>query len=274
MAQENGGKSLFHRALREPALHFVALALLLFAASSLFGAGGEVIQVDPREVEWRVTQTGLVLGTEIDVDERRSIEDAYIEERILVREARNLGLDDDPRIDDILVQKMLHVLSGDVIQPTDEELEAYYEQSRHLFTPEASVTVEELLLSTDGPLPEPLLDQLEAGTPPTAIQTDIRAIHGVLADVTAQNLAAIFDEEMAQRVFSAPIGEWAGPHRTLRGQHWLRVTERTEPAAPPLGQVREAVRLSWIQVKEEELLARRVDELRGRYTIEVLEAEQ
>lgn len=257
-------------------MHFVGLALLLFGISSLLDSGGDVLEIDPREVEWRVTQAGLLLGDDLDEEQRWSIEDAFIEERVLVAEARRLGLDEDPRIDDVLVQKMLHVLSGDVIQPTEEELAAFYEENRARFTPtpEASVTVDELLLATQDELPPSLLAQLAAGAAPSELQTDIRAVHGILAEVTVDNLTAIFDAGIAERVYSAPLGEWVGPHRTVRGQHWLRVTERTEPIAPPLSEVREEVRLAWVQEKEEERLAQRVDELRSRYTVRFLEAER
>ena len=42
----------------------------------------------------------------------------------------------------ILSQKMLHLLSGDVPQPTDGELRAYYDENRARYGRGATVTVE------------------------------------------------------------------------------------------------------------------------------------
>ena len=109
-------------ALREPLTHFVLLAAGLFAVGALFRSGEDVIQVSSAELEWRVMQVEAQEATPLSADDRRLVEEAYIDERVLIREARALGLEADERIDDILVQKMLHILSGDVIQPTDNEL--------------------------------------------------------------------------------------------------------------------------------------------------------
>ena len=58
----------------------------------------------------------------------REIEETLINDYILVMEAYELGLQNDARINDILAQKMRHVLSGNVIQPTDQQLEDFYQE--------------------------------------------------------------------------------------------------------------------------------------------------
>ncbi|GIT21560.1 MAG: hypothetical protein CM1200mP40_12420 [Gammaproteobacteria bacterium] len=60
-------------------------------------------------------------------EQRQLVATIYVEEQILVQEALALGLDNDARIHDMLAQKMRHVLSGNVIQPTELELESYYQ---------------------------------------------------------------------------------------------------------------------------------------------------
>ena len=92
------------------------LAAGLFAVAAVIGSRDDVIEVSREEIEWRILQIEANEGALLTDDQRRLVEEAYIDERVLIREAQELGLVVDERIDDILVQKMLHVLSGDVIE--------------------------------------------------------------------------------------------------------------------------------------------------------------
>jgi len=105
-------KSAVKAVVREPLFHFLLLAAALFVVGSLFTRSDDVIEVSREEIEWRILQVEAGRGTRLTDDERRLVEQQYIDERVLVREAQTMGLSADERIDDILVQKMLHVLSG------------------------------------------------------------------------------------------------------------------------------------------------------------------
>ena len=110
----------FQRALREPVVHFTLIAAIFFLVTEFVSSGGrEVIEIDRQEVAWRIQQ--IEGDTPLSEEERRLAERSYIDEQILAREARILGFDDDQRIRSILSQKMLHILSGGVIQPTEAE---------------------------------------------------------------------------------------------------------------------------------------------------------
>jgi len=270
MADQNSTTSFIRGVLREPTLHFVLLAAILFAANAAVRAQnrGHVIQIDRRRIAATILQIEAGGGAPLSPEDRRRVEDAYSEQQILVREARALGLDDDYQVHDILAQKMLHVLSADVIQPTDAELEAYYEANRGRYVPEAAVTVDELVVGTEDRLPAALRDQLRDGLATEQLVSDLPIRRDVLTEVTLDNLTRIFGEEMAKRVFTAQEGHWVGPHHTVRGQHWFLVRERMESVPPTLDAVREQVRLDWISDHEQARLEQRVNELRRRYSIE------
>src|SRR5688572_13538592 len=120
--------------LREPTLHFLVIAAALFGARAAMRPGDRyTIRVDPAAVAAREAELAASSGAALSEEQRAGVERLVVDEEILVREARALGLEDDPRIRDILAQKMLHVLSGDVIQPTDAELGAYYEAHKDLY---------------------------------------------------------------------------------------------------------------------------------------------
>jgi len=256
------------RLLREPTVHFVLLAAGLFAMSAAVRSGRrEAIEIDRGVVEARILLGEMSLGAALTEDQRRQVEQAYIDEQVLVREALALGLDQDGRIHDILAQKMRHVLSGEVIQPTDDELRTYYQANRTRYAPVPAVTLDELVVRSPDPLPESLADQLRGGVPADEIVSDLAGHRGVLPGTTRSDLTAMFSAELAERVFETAPGQWVGPHYSVRGQHWLRVTDRLDQTPPPLDVVRDRVRLDWIADEEETRLEQHIAELRARYTI-------
>ena len=260
--------SFARRVLREPTVHFVLLAAALFVVNAAVRSGSrEVIEIDRGVVEARILLGEMSLGAALTDDQRRQVEQAYIDEQVLVREALALGLERDERIDDILAQKMRHVLSGDVIQPTDAELRVYYETHVARYTPEPAVTLDELVVRSPEPLPEPLAGQLERGVTADRLVSDLPDSRRRLPGTTLGDLTAMFSADVAERVFQAERGQWIGPHHSVRGQHWLRVGPRADETPAPLDAIRDQVRLDWIVDEEEARLAERVAELRARYAI-------
>jgi peptidyl-prolyl cis-trans isomerase C len=252
------------KAVREPLLHFLVLATALFAVAAVVRRDDDAIRVTRQELDYRILQVEAREGS-LTAEERLLVEEAYIDERVLVREALAMGLEADERIDDILVQKMLHILSGDVIQPTEQELEAHYQQNREAYAADASITVDEVVVAADGTLPRALL----TGTPPEQLPTGSVVGHRLMGRLTYDDLVQIFGQQGAATVSSAETGDWWEAQESSRGRHWVRVRERFGTVVPPLEVVRDAVRLDWIAEREQGLLLDRVAELRANYTVVV-----
>jgi hypothetical protein len=256
--------ALLTKALREPLLHFAALAAALFVVAAVVRRDDDLIEVSRQELDWRIEQVEAREGP-LSAEERLLVEEAYIDERVLIREARAMGLEADERIDDILVQKMLHILSGDVIQPTDDELAAFYEQNRDSYAVDASVTVDEVVVPVGADLPSALL----RGTPAEQLPQGAVTSHRLMERLTFEDLAQVFGDQGATAIVDAQTGDWWEVQRTARGAHWVRVRERFGQVIPPLAVVRDAVRLDWITEREQARLLDRVGELRTAYTIVV-----
>ena len=274
MAESTPATSLFRRILREPTSHFVLLAAVLFAANqALESLRGNVITIDRVQIEVRIAELEALRGAPLSPEERLLVEEAYIDEQVLVREALDMRLESDRRIDDILVQKMLHVLSGDVIQPTEDELREFYEANRASYTPESTLTIEEVVIAGGSPAAGDLVARLRAGasTQEFAGNPDVRA--SVLREVTGGDLRRLFGPVTAELILSANTEGWIGPHATVRGQHWFRIIEQTTPELPPLDSVRERVRLDWVADQEAARLDLAVRGLRERYNIVIEEPE-
>ena len=190
-------KSAVKAVVREPLFHFLLLAAALFVVGSLFTRSDDVIEVSREEIEWRILQVEAGRGTRLTDDERRLVEQQYIDERVLVREAQAMGLSADERIDDILVQKMLHVLSGDVIQPSAEELEAYYTAKLEWYVRSPAVTVDELVVAEGAPLPPTLREGVE----PEQLPEDSMVGHRVMPRLDLNDLVLLFGAEGADLIF-------------------------------------------------------------------------
>jgi PPIC-type PPIASE domain len=262
------------RILREPTVQFALVAGLLFVVAWASGSGGRtVLEVDGNEVRWRVLQAELAQGGPLSTEERQQVEDTYVDQQVLAREARAMGLEQDERIDDLLAQKMLHVLSGDVIQPGDGELQAYYDENTARYAPEPTVAVDEIVVPDDASDSTALPEEVRAGGSLDDLVGDVLVSHRVMPSLTRDDLAQLFSAEIAARVMAAAPGEWIGPHATMRGRHWLRVNGRTDDEPLPFESVRERVRLDWIADQEAVRLADRVAELRNRYEIRIVDGE-
>ena len=178
MAERRSATPFLRRILREPTSHFVLLAAVLFAANAALESWrGNVITIDRVQIEVRIAELEALRGAPLSPEERQLVEEAYIDEQVLVREALDMGLEADRRIDDILVQKMLHVLSGDVIQPTEDELRGFYEANQASYTPEPTLTIEEVVIAAGSAAAGDLVEQLRAGVSAQELadNTDVRA---------------------------------------------------------------------------------------------------
>lgn len=270
MSDPDTDKTLIGRIAAEPTVHFVLLAGLLFAGFRI--TNPEVppeLLIDWQEIEARILITELNSGQPLDQQQRQAVEDAVIDDYVLVVEAYALGLENDPRINDMLVQKMRHVLSANVIQPTAEELQQYYQRNLALYQIPERISVEELVFATRETLPDEIVQQLQAGVLAADLNTPSLFTLSSLPRVTQRDLASIFSAAYADAVFGAADGLWTGPHVSNRGQHWLRITERFAATQLALEEIVDQVRLDWITEVEEQRLAEVVTELRQQYRITI-----
>ena len=248
--------------------HFVVLAALLFGVygvSSL--GGGELLEISQQDIDARIFMQELSTGRELTGQEREQVTARYIEEQILVREALRLELDNDARIHDMLAQKMRHVLSGDVIQPDEAELRRYYDANRERYTSMETVTVDELVFDTGEALADEVMALLADNSEPEAMLALEAGTVSPLPRVNRLDLSNIFSDEFSDEVFAAPMAAWVGPYASNRGQHWLRVRERTGAELAGFQEIIDRVRLDWIATEEDRLLQVEVDRLWDDYVV-------
>jgi len=257
--------------LREPLFHFAIIAAVLLVSFALFSpANNMYLEISQREIDARIFLAEISSAAELAPDQINAITAAYIEEQVLVREARTRGLDNDTRIHDILAQKLRHVLSAEVIQPSASELNLFYSENAARYISTATVSVDELVFNRRDQLPAAVIDALNLSLQSNEILDLEAGSAAPLPRVSRTDLSNIFNAAFAEDVFTAPNGAWSGPYLSNRGQHWLKVIQRSPEHLPQLSEIADLVRLDWIATEEDIRLNAQVIALVNRYTVVVL----
>ena len=265
---------LLQKLMGEPTVHFLFIALFIFSLYAITQSENEnLLEIDQREIDARIFMQELSRGEELSLEQRELVTAFYIEEQILVREALSMGLDNDERIHDILAQKMRHVLSGNIIQPTDAELREYFQENSTRFETPASLTLDELVFDSRDPLADSIVAALRQGADSATLLSMSQGTVAPLPNVNSIDLANIFEQEFADRVLAADLNQWQGPYVSNRGQHWLRVIDHIPAGIPALDEIADLVRLEWISTEEESRLQQEVDKLWNEYTIVINNSE-
>ena len=268
MKEPEKTKNLVDKLINEPTVHFFVIAVVVFIVYAISNLNGDdVIELDQREIDARILMQEMVSGQPLTSEQQEFITASYVEEQILVKEAVELGLDNDARIHDMLAQKMRHVLSGDIIQPTPTELESFYSSNSELYRAPATVSVDELILDTRNEIPIEIQTLISEGVNSDEILEMASGSSAPLPNANHLDLSNIFAPEFADAVFQSQGNEWIGPFSSNRGQHFLRIIERSEERIPPMAEIADRVRLDWITQEEEIRLQQEVNKLWDRYEI-------
>ena len=133
--------------LKEPLVHFLALAGLLFVLQALFaGDTREVISVGTDTQEYLFQQRQDLTLQPVSEEEKQQIIEDFIEEEILVREANKRGFADGSRIRRLLLQNMRFFIAGDLSEPSEEDLRTFFDENLRSFESPPSLELDHIFL--------------------------------------------------------------------------------------------------------------------------------
>lgn len=254
------------RLLQEPAVHFALLGGAFFLLHAWAGPPAtETLRVDAALVAARQEKLFGDAPKDADLD---ALIERNVEERLLVAEAKRLGLDQsDPIIRRRLLQKMEFLLEDLVAAraPTDAELEALLDPQRdqmpgriwfsHAFFPEAAhreIAAGLVRLRRGG----------SAGRPFS---------HGNRVDGWIETrVDRVFGARFTEKLEEAPVGEWRGPFPSGYGQHLVKVERRTAAREMTLAEARPRLLERWKARARAADRAALLADLRERYAVEVV----
>jgi parvulin-like peptidyl-prolyl isomerase len=265
---------LFGFARRARWLHFASLGALLFVADAIRTTPErETISVTPEIVDSLARTREELSGAPVTAQERPALVAGYVSDEILLREAYARDLHrQDGLVRKRLLELMRFLLVEEPVEPTRSELDGYLAAHRHVYLAPPSVTLSHVYFASDRPQAPPeaerLLARLRAGVDFRSLGDPFWLGHR-LEGYGEPQLAQLFGREYARKVFALPLAEWSGPIISTRGAHFVRVDAYRPPELPRATELDTMLRLDWLAAKREELLQKRVDELRSKYHIEI-----
>ena len=262
--------------LREPLVQFVAIGTLVFAAYSVFEDTPP--QVEPSQI---VIDSGTVARLKANfkatwrrpptAEELDRLVEGHVREKVFVREANALGLDQgDAVVRRRLRQKMEFLMqpAEETLDPDEAELKEYFETHRDRFRIPGTVGFTQVFL---GPHPAEVdvattLEQLNSGADP-----GLEGVRSLLRmRVPPSSLRAV-DSEFGDGFYDAlqavEQGEWGGPIHSGYGIHLVRIDAHTPARLPPFEELRQEVEREWASERAKSVTEARYRSMRDRYEV-------
>ena len=277
--------------LREPLLHFMFIGAVIYLLYGVFAEpvpedADKTIVVSAGEVEWMKTSWQKRWNRPPTEAEFDGLIQQYIRETVLYREALTMGLNKHDQVIRRRLAQKLEFLAKDLvalIPPTDEELQAYFDEHQDRYQEPVLYTFTQVFIDPDKRGDTTLGD---AEVIKTTLVTQGNAIDdaGALGDdFMLQNYYPEKDRVEIQKLFGSGFteslvklspGQWHGPVLSGYGVHLVYVSNISEPPVPVFAEVRERVVQDWTTDKSEELNEKFYASLREQYTVVIEEPEQ
>jgi peptidyl-prolyl cis-trans isomerase C len=276
----NSSDSLVRRLVKEPLVHFLAVALVVVIADRVYVTRHDRYRIvmTPERVTQVVESYRLQYGVDPGPDLREALVEQDLEDQVLYREALSLRLDrDDEIIRRRLIQKMQFVTQDQraPTEPAAADLEKYFtsHHDRYRASPEATFTHVFFSVDAHGEAGARLraLDVLAtlARTEPERGPSlgDPFPDRYDFSRYEPQQVARLFGEtQFSSEVFAAPIGCWVGPFRSAYGWHLLRIDARRPAADPAFAEVKDSVRSDYLDDFQKAANAEALARLKQKYS--------
>ena len=268
---------MLRKFIREPLVHFLGGALLIFA---FFWATGS--SRDPADYAINIDETDIArLKTDWVQSFRRAptrqeldgLIDQEIAEEIYYREALRLGLDkNDPMIRRRLFTKMRFVdgQDADNVAPTDAILQQWMDKNPAKYALSPLYDFEQIYLGQiSAAQAGERIDQLNAGTGSAAFAQSI-SLPETLRQASVEDIGRQFGDKFAGQLAGLKTGVWSGPVTSGFGVHAVKITAKTPAKEATLDDVRQRVTNEWHAAQQTGQKQQALERYRTQYEITVV----
>jgi PPIC-type PPIASE domain len=269
--------------MKEPLLHFLLAGAALFGAYAWINRDAEnptagkaqQVHIGAGDVAWLAENWTTQWRRPPTQAELRGLIADYLNEQVLAREARALGLEDnDVIVRRRLAQKLTFLIEDTLrrAEPSETELQRYYETHAQRFRSDARISLRHIYFSPQRRAnarsdAADALTLLLAGdsAPPTGELGDRLLVETEFHDESERSISGTFGPGFARAVFSLAPGTWKGPIESGYGLHLVRVSTLQTAQLRPFSEVRERVAEEWRREQEKSAKERYLAELRRKY---------
>jgi len=267
---------MLRKFIREPLVHFLGGALLIFAFFWATGSSrdpaGYTISIDETDIarlrsDWVRNFRRAPTQTELD-----SLIDQEIAEEVYYREALRLGLDkNDPMIRRRLFTKMRFVdgQKVDNVAPTDAMLQQWMDKDPDKYALSPLYDFEQIYLGQISAAEAgERIDQLNAGAGSGTFAQSI-SLPETLKQASTEDIGRQFGDRFAGQLKGLETGIWSGPVTSGFGAHAVRITAKEPGKAASLDDVRQRVVNEWRAAQQAEQKEKALGRYRAQYEITV-----
>jgi hypothetical protein len=269
--------------LKEPLLHFIVAGAVLFAAHAWLGGkqvvtnGLEPVRIGKGEVAWLTETWSKQWLRQPSSEELKGLIDGLVNEELLAREAKAIGLDQDDTIIRRRLAQKLNFLVEDTVRladPTEDQLRTYYGVNASRYQTSARLSFMQLYFNpkqhqdTEADAKMVLAKlQTMAGHDVAVTVGDPSLLNAELRDVDEQAVTSIFGPQFSRAVFALAAGVWSGPLKSDYGDHLVFVETRTPAMQRHFEEVRDKVLEAWRTEQQQTANRDYIGRLRNKYGI-------
>ncbi|GAC36919.1 peptidyl-prolyl cis-trans isomerase [Paraglaciecola psychrophila] len=219
---------MIKKLFQDPLVLFVIFGALVFSLYAYLDQSNiNPVELSDKNRQLFTEQFELLTGRQATQADIAKIENDYIQEEILFREALEAGIHlGNPEIRGTLVQEMRYQVTGVINEPTEEQLVQYYLQHIQRYVIEPAISFQHVFFNQ--PPEKSVLIQLVNGE---RITGDEFWRGRVLPNYGISMIRGMFGKPFLERLQTAPFNNWFGPQQSMLGWHFVKVIG-TQSASP------------------------------------------
>jgi len=252
---------------REPLTAFVALGAACFIGYSMLRPEKPALAVTQDVIHALSQDYELLNGRAPDSQELAALVDKYVSDELLFRAALDQGLQfNDPKMKQRLIEKMRFLLAGPMDEPSREDLVNFYADNVKLYYSDRKLTFEQVFFEQAPRDSQDVAKRLRSGE---RLAGDAFWLGRNLDAYGESTLRSMLGASFVDALRAAPLNEWAGPIRSPRGVHYVRMKSIVEPGPIPYEQVSDQVEERWFAQRRGAAVQQKLEALRKAYDVKV-----
>jgi hypothetical protein len=207
----------------------------------------------------------------------------YLRQEIAYREALKMGLEQGDIIIRRRMRQKLELLTDEIVsfsEPGDTDLQNYLEENREVFRMEPVFDLRQIYISLDkrgtaaDEFAQSLLDQLRQDQGESVLVDwkelgDSLPLPSELKSARSSEISRQFGQQFTDSLIGVEQREWTGPVLSGYGLHLVMIDQFTPARDPALEEVRERVKIEWMEKRRRNATDELYDQLAENYEIEI-----
>lgn len=262
---------MIKKILTSPLVVFAILGTGFFFVYKQIKVSKEEITISQQEIAILIQQNQELSPSPLTDSEKENIIQGYIDDEVLIREARKSGIDQtDSRVRKRMLQVMRSTLTENIPDPTFTQLQNFFEESIDRYTSDSSRSFVHVFFEfTNENIPD--LDEktiaILNSTSDLGSLGDFFMSGHRFPEYSFKQTASIFGRNFSEEIFREEVDKWFGPVDSQFGKHYVYVFAIHDPSVPQFEDVEQYLKQDYIFDKMRESQQKKIDEMKTNYNI-------